>query len=162
MLPSNSEETPARVFYDAATRFLDVQISTNHELDSKGGNIFSVGSAVLPVTFGLLSLSPNSVPRWAIVALVLALIAYGCLLICGWRASTFRGLEYRPDLQTLDEYRHEYDGDTLLQWVATEYMESTKVNEWQLERKARWTGAANTALYAEGVFLSVAAILTLF
>lgn len=154
-------ESPERVFYEATVRFLDVQISTNEALDNKAANIFSVASTVLPVTFGLLSLAPNRISGYSIAALIAALVAYAVLLLCAWRASTFRGLEYRPNLQKLDEYSQEYEERILIRWVATEYKESTEANEWELERKARWTGAANTALYLEGALLSLAALLAL-
>jgi hypothetical protein len=159
--PDAGDASPARVLYDATSRFLDLQVSTSDVLDTKAANVFSVGSTVLPVTFGLLSLAPNSVPVPAVIALTLSLAAYVALLACAWRASAIRALEYRPDIPTLERYSHAYEGDALLRWVANEYMASTEVNRPNLERKARWTGAANTALYAEGVLLSLAAILTL-
>jgi hypothetical protein len=156
-----SSETPERVLYEAAARFLDLQVSTSDVLDNKAANIFSVGSTILPVTFGLLTLAPNSIPQWSIVSLFGALGAYIVLLVCAWRASAYRGLEYRPDIPTLEAYSQNYSGDVLLWWVATEYMESTNENRAVLERKARWTGAANTALLVEGLLLSIAAILAL-
>jgi hypothetical protein len=159
--PDAAGETPERVLYDAAARFIDLQVSTNDVLDNKAANIFSVGSTVLPVTFGLLSLAPNSVPALAVIALGASLVAYVALLACTWRASAIRALEYRPDIPTLERHSHAYEGSILLRWVASEYMRSTEVNRTNLEHKARWTGAANTALYAEGLLLSLAAILTL-
>jgi hypothetical protein len=93
-----SDETPERVLYDAAARFLDLQISTNDVLDNKAANVFSVGSTILPVTFGLLTLAPNRIPHWSVVMLFVALGAYIVLLLCAWRASAYRGLEYRPDI----------------------------------------------------------------
>jgi hypothetical protein len=156
-----SDETPERVLYDAAVRFLDLQISTNDVLDNKAANVFSVGSTILPVTFGLLTLAPYRIPHWSVVMLFVALGAYIMLLLRAWRASVYRGLEYRPNIPTLEGYSQSYRGDVLLWWVATEYMASTTENRAVLEQKARWTGAANTALFVEGFFLSAAAILAL-
>lgn len=159
--PPEGEATPERVFHDAAARLLERQFSINEALDTKAVTSFSVGSTVLPVTFGLLTLAPNRLPDEAEWVLVGALLAYAALLVCAFAASTHRALEHRPRLQTLHDYSREYRGDVLLQWVAIEYMTSTELNGRQLQRKAQWTGAANLALYAEGVLLSVAAILTL-
>ena len=39
--------TPASVFYDAAIRFLDIQISTSDTLDSRNASIISISSTVL-------------------------------------------------------------------------------------------------------------------
>lgn len=156
-----SEETPERVLYDAAARFLDAQIAINESLDSKASASFSVGSTVLPVTFGLLTLAPNQMPDDASIVLVGALLAYAVLLVCAFRASTFRALEYRPNLDTLNTYSTRYEGSILLRWVASEYVVSTERNGRELESKARWTGWAGIALYVEGALLSIAALLTL-
>ncbi|MBA2277730.1 MAG: hypothetical protein H0W06_08175 [Chloroflexia bacterium] len=153
--------TPEEVFYDAAARFLDVQIRTNHELDNKTANAFSVGSTVLPLTFGLLNLSARTVPITTIIALVLALVAYLALVSLALRASRIRALEYRPDLPTLERHSETYPGDSLRRWVATEYLASIEMNQANLERKAYWVGAVTTALYAEGLLLSLAALFTL-
>ncbi len=82
------------VFYDAASRFLDVQISTNDVFDSRTANAFSIGSTVLPVTFGLLRLSAATIPMTTIGLLTAALTMYVALAFCVWRASRIRVLAY--------------------------------------------------------------------
>lgn len=159
--PGEIDESPERVFHDAAARFLDEQFRINRALDTRIATSFSVGSTVLPVTFGLLTLAPDRLPGNASWVLRGALLAYAALLPCAFYASTYRGLENRPRLDTLDDYSTRYRGDVLLQWVAREYVTSTELNEPQLDQKARWTGWANMALYAEGLLLSIAALLTL-
>jgi hypothetical protein len=160
--PQRSEgTTPADVFYEAAARFLDAQISTGDVLDNKNANAFSVGSTVLPLTFGFLSLGSTNVPTIAEIALGLALFFYLLLLIFAFRASLIRALEYRPDIPTLHKHSGSFVGDDLRGWVAREYMASTEGNQPILERKARWVGAATVALYLESLALSVAALLTL-
>lgn len=154
-------ESSERVLHDAAKRSLDLQINTNEILDSRASGIFSIGSSVLPVTFGLLNLAPNRIPPWSIIFLCLALTAYGILLICAWRSTAYRSLEFRPDIPTLEQYSRNYQAGVLLWWVAMEYQASIEANRDVLERKARWAGGANTALYAEALFLSLAAVLTL-
>jgi len=49
----------------------------------------------------------------------------------------------------------------LKQWVANEYRASIVANKDVLVRKARWVGAEALALYLEGLFLSIAATVTL-
>ena len=76
-------------------------------------------------------------------------------------ASLIRGLEYRPDISTLGEHSETYSGVLLKQWVANEYRASIVANKDVLVRKARWVGAEALALYLEGLFLSIAATVTL-
>lgn len=130
-------------------------------LDNKAANAFSVGSVVLPVTFGLLGLSSRKAPAATVVILVLALLAYVVLVIFVWRASRNRVLEYRPDLSPLGEYSKLVSVHELQRWVADQYVTSTELNETTLARKGIWVGRAITALYAEGFLLSLAAVSTL-
>lgn len=155
-------DAPENVFYDAASRFLDVQVSTNDVFDNRTTNAFSIGSTVLPVTFGLLRLSSATIPVATITLLATALAMYGVLVFCVWRSSRIRVLAYRPNMETLEANSQAYAGDALRRWVASEYAASTKFNEPMLDRKGVWVGRAVSALYAEGFLLSVAAILTLF
>ncbi|MGI8486754.1 MAG: hypothetical protein ACR2OU_21160 [Thermomicrobiales bacterium] len=54
-----------------------------------------------------------------------------------------------------------YSGVLLKQWGANEYRASIVTNKDVLVRKARWVGAEALALYLEGLFLSIAATVTL-
>jgi len=155
------EVTSEEVFYLAAARFLDVQVSTNDVFDSKTSNAFSVGSAVLPVTFGLLGLSGRRVPSETIVILAGALASFLMLVFCVWRASRIRALSYRPNMRALQKNSAVTRGNTLRRWVAEEYVISTEFNDGRLERKGIWVGRAITFLYVEGFLLSIAAVLTL-
>jgi len=154
---------PEQVYHDAARHYLDAQISSFNVLDTRSGQIFSVGSVALPLTFALLNLGSNQVeiPRLAIWALEAGLVVYAWLLFCVVRAGLIGELEYRPDMSTLRGYSEELPGVPLLRWVANEYQESTERNKRDLARKSRWVGKANIALYVEGVLLAVAAFLTL-
>jgi hypothetical protein len=155
------EVTPEEVFHTAAARFLDVQVSTNDVLDNKTSNTFSIGSIVLPVTFGLLGLSGRKVPSEIIAILILALVGYLILVFCVWRASRNRAFLYRPNMLDLLQNSEVARGEVLRQWVASEYVASTEFNKDRLERKGIWLGRAITALYVEGFLLSIAAISTL-
>jgi len=116
----------------------------------------------LPVTFGLLGLSPKQVSAVTISILALALVAYLVLVFCVWRASRIRVLSYRPNMDTLRKNSEKAAGVVLQRWVATEYVESTEFNKPNLDRKGLWVGRAITSLYFEGFLLSAAAISTLF
>ncbi len=72
-----------------------------------------------------------------------------------------RELQYRPNMRTLEGNSEVAPGDVLRCWVASEYVVSTELNRPLLQRKGVWVGRAVTALYAEGLFLSAAAIATL-
>jgi len=159
-LPSDGS-TPEGIFREAAARQLDAQISTNDVLDSRNMNIVVVGSTVLPLTFGLLSIGQVEIPYWAGVSLRASLGRYVLLLLTSWWASRFRGLGFRPDLLDLSEHSQTYSAPLLEQWVAIEYTRSAAENERTLKQKARWVGAASTLLYLEGLSLSIAAVVTL-
>lgn len=159
--PSGNEPTPQGIFRQEAARQLDSQVSTNDVLDTRNMNIVLVGSIVLPVTFGLLSIGDRETPPWAGRALGASLLFYALLLAASWWASKFRGLGYRPDLPDLYANVEEYSASLLEQWIAIEHMRSTIQNEERLKKKARWIGWANTLLYLEGVSLSIAAVLAL-
>jgi hypothetical protein len=149
------------VYHDAVSRFLDVQVSTADQLDGKTANILQVGSTVLPLALGLLALSGRTPPPGTVIFLGLALGAYGLLLIWSWRASRIRGLEYRPDMATLQRNSQALGGATLRRWVAEEYAASTAANGVALSRKARFVGLANSALHAEGLLIALAAVFVL-
>lgn len=158
-----TDPLPEQVYHDAARHYLDVQISAFDVLDARSGQIFSVGSVALPLTFALLNLGSNEVdiPTIAVWSLRAGLIVYLWLLFCIVRAVLIRELQYRPDMSTLRRHSEDLPGSAMLRWVANEYHESTESNRMDLARKSRWVGKANIALYVEGVLLSVAAFLTL-
>ena len=158
-LPETEELTPESVFHDAAVRFLDIQISTSDTLDTRNASIISISSTVLPVTFGLLALGDREIPGRAETALIAALICYILVLVFAWLANSLsRALEYRPHLPTLREHSQVLSANVLKSWIAEEYLESTEVNKRSLLRKSRLVGAAYTALFAEAVCLSIAAL----
>ena len=160
---NETDPLPEQVYHDAARHYLDVQISAFDVLDVRAGQIFSVGSVALPLTFALLNLGSNEgdVPALAVWSLRAGLGLYFLLLFCVVRAGLVRTLQYRPNLNTLRNHSEYLPGTALLRWIANEYEESTEGNKKALARKSLWVGAANIALYVEGVLLSTAALLTL-
>lgn len=151
----------AEIYLEAARRFLDLQVRLDEILDTRNITIFSIGSTILPVTFGLLNLADAAIPHRAEVALIVALAAYVFLLAFSWRASSIRGLEYRPSLVALEKLLDDYEDDVLSRWVGKEYADSAAINRDVLNRKSRWIGAANGCLYAEAFLISLAALWTL-
>jgi hypothetical protein len=120
------------VFHDAATKRLDIQISTHVALDSKLGNVLTVGSAILPITFGLLGLSETDVPLSAAVFLVLAGVAYAVLLALSWlTVARTSGMATGAPISVIREHvaRKQYSGEELRLWTAEEYESSIARNE---------------------------------
>jgi hypothetical protein len=161
MDPRSEEITPEQVLHAAAARLLDVQVETYHALDARNANIISVSSTVLPLAFGLLAIRDQEIPATAKKALAGAVVCYALVLIFAWFSSRIRALEYRPHLPTLRTHTSRYSGPVLQRWVANEYVSATMENEIALQRKAQRIGWANTLFYLEGLFLAVAAALTL-
>jgi hypothetical protein len=152
------------VFLDAATKRLDIQISTHVALDSKLGNVLSVGSAILPITFGLLGLSETDVPLGAAVFLVLAGVAYAVLLALSWlTVAKTSGMATAAPIGVLREHtaRKEYTEEALRLWVAEEYEASIARNERVLYWHSTYVGRASYALYLESAFLSLAGVVSL-
>ncbi len=162
--PAPSEEetsgvTAESVFHDAALKYLDQQIASNIELDTRTGQSFAIGSTVLTIAFGLLRLSQSPATGWAKAGLVAALGAYGCVLGFCFLASLYRRMQYRPDIPTLRTYVADLSGADLQLWVALEYMASSEANERIITRKSRLVGAATFFLFIEGICLSTSALL---
>lgn len=146
-----------QAYFAFVERLLDSQLTTSDVLDTKAAGTIGVGSTVLPLTFGLLSISGRTLPGFTVAALIAAIVAYAVLLCTAARASHIRALEYRPDLMTLWENSQTTDGATLRRWIAEEYAASAEINRPLLVRKARYAGIANIALLIEGVLISFAA-----
>jgi hypothetical protein len=150
-----------QVYLATAERLLNTQVATNDILDTKTAGTVGVGTTILPLTFGLLSLAGKPIPRATGVLLGLAVAAYVVLLMTAARASRIRAIEYRPDVHELAKHSREIDGAALRRWIADEYGESVEINRPVLQRKVRWVGVVNVVLYAEGILISAAAALAL-
>lgn len=161
--PDATTDAPSadQVYFAFAERLLDTQITTNAVLDTKTAGTVAVGSTVLPLTFGLLSLSERTLPDASQWLLAAAVVAYVILLMTAAWTSYIRGLEYRPDLRTLWQHSQEVDGTVLRRWVAEEYAISGEINRLALIYKARWVGRTTLLLYAEGILISAAAAVAL-
>lgn len=164
-LPSSDATTDAQsadqVYFDSAERFLNTQVATNDVLDTKTAGAVSLGSTILPLTFGLLSISGKTFPGVTQKFLVAAVVAYVLLIVAAARTSYIRGIEYRPNIRRLWENSQAVDGIVLRRWVAEEYAASSEINQIVLEYKARWVGRVTLVLYVEGIMISAAAVAAL-
>jgi hypothetical protein len=159
-----TEISPIEVFYEAAAKQLEIQIGAFNALDAKAWNALSIGSAILPITFGLLGVSDVDIPLLGAVALGLAVVAYAILLWHAWRiTSRTDRLRAGEPITTLSNFvdTREFSGEGLQLWLTRGYERATIANEDTLLRKAIYVGRASNALYAESLFLSIAAILIL-
>jgi hypothetical protein len=161
--PDAATDAPSadQVYFAFAERLLDTQVATNDVLDTKTAGAVGVGSTVLPLTFGLLSLSGRTLPGATQLLLAVAVVAYVLLLMAAARTSHIRGIEYRPDLRTLWQHSQDTEGAALRRWVAEEYAVSGEINRAVLVYKARWVGRVTLMLYAEGILISAAAAVAL-
>jgi hypothetical protein len=156
--------SPIAMYHEAAVKRLEIQIGTFDALDAKAWNALSIGSAILPITFGLLGFSKVAIPGVAWIVLSLAGVSYAALLGLSWVITrrTYRIAVGAP-ITTLRDHvaGQEYTGEGLQLWLANEYELSTTQNETTLLNKARFVVGASYALYLESAFLSLAAVATL-
>lgn len=153
--------TADQIYFHFAERLLDSQVATNDALDAKSGAAVGVGSTILPLTFGLLSISGRTLPGLTQWSLVAAVAVYIILLGAAARTSHIRGIQFRPNIHRLWENSQTFDGKVLRRWVAEEYAASCEVNQLVLAYKARWVGRVVAILYLEGMLISAAAALAL-
>jgi len=152
----------AAIYARTAKELLDVQISTSDVLDSRVATALGVGSTVLPLAFGLLTISGALLGKWVIGFLVVSLIAYIVLLFASLKSSVGEQLDRRPNTADLrNAYENANDPASFERWIADELLASVDYNDDVLDIKARWAGIAIWALHAEGIALSVASVLAL-
>ena len=161
--PGDEDEAPyAATYARTAKELLDVQISTSDVLDARVATALGVGSTVLPLAFGLLTISGALLGRWVTGFLVVALIAYVVLLFASLKSSVGEQLDRRPNTADLrNAYENANDPASFERWIAEELLESVDYNDDVLELKARWAGIAVWALHAEGIALAIASVLAL-
>jgi hypothetical protein len=156
--------TPVAVFYEAASKRLDIQLAAFETLDTKAWNALSLGSAILPIVFGILGFTDVHVPWPAWIFLGGAGIAYAILLVCSWLLTmTTYDVAIGAPITLLHDHvaTREYTGEGLQLWVGNEYERSSTRNEDTLLKKSTYVARASFAVYLESVFLSAAALCTL-
>lgn len=162
-VPVEEDEAPyAATYARTAKELLDVQISTSDVLDARVATALGVGSTVLPLAFGLLTISGALLGPWVIGFLVVALIAYIVLLFASLKSSVGEQLDRRPNTADLrNAYENANDPASFERWIAEELLESVDYNDDVLNLKARWAGISIWALHAEGIALAIASVLAL-
>ena len=156
------DDSAQDVYLDAAARLLDAQVKANEVLDARAANAFAIGGTILPIAFGLLSVNNREFPLLSEFFLFLAVGAYVVLLVCSYLVGNrTQHFEYRPDIPTLRAHTQVFGPEEVRVWVALEYEASSEANKRMLSRKTRYVASAFAALYAESLFLSVAAVLSL-
>ena len=153
------------VYYDVMMRRLDQQLATIDTLDAKIATVFTVASAVLPVTTGLLVAEHALLDRRGVtIALIGAGVAYlGLLIVFGvsYRADDWSWRPNRCEFykEVLDS---ENDEASIRFWVADECRASLDTNKPHLQRKGRLIALALVLFPIEVLFLSAAALVSLF
>lgn len=164
-LESPDDPSPEAIYIEAVRHYIDKQISAYDVLDTKAGQYFSTGSFAFPVTFTLINLAPErvDVPVEAVWSLWGAFGAYACLIVFVALAGRHKTTAYGPDPEEVEEWSlTDLPGIGLQRWVADTYTRSSGINRLTLERKGFWVGWANIAVWAEGLCLALAALLTLW
>lgn len=159
------DPSPEAVYLEAATHYLDAQISAYDVLDTKSNQAFSIGSLTLPITFTLINLAPDRVdiPREAFWSLWGALGAYFLMVIFIALADRHKSIEYGPTLSTIKDLSFgEYPGVLIQRWVADGYTNSSTNNAKTLRLKGRWIGWMGVSLWIEGGCLAAAAVFTVW
>jgi hypothetical protein len=156
--------TSADIFYDVAIRRLDEQIDRNDAYGSKVTAAISVGTTVLPITYGLTQLQGQWQPieQPAPLLLLLAGAAYILLMCVSFAVLVPATLDYRPSLSQLDAHSKVSSETVTKRWVARECVKSIGDNERILGRKGTLVTAALVLLALETVLLSVAALVVLW
>ncbi len=153
--------TPDEIYRDAALQYLNIQIADDSNFNARNLQIFATGTAILPLTFALLSTaekSPSTSAKWFLIA---AVVAYMVSIVFSLTASFYNVVQYKPDLLTLEGHLEKYSGQTLLFWIGREYRLSTLDNDRLLEKKSRLIAVAWIGLCFEGALISFAALRTL-
>ncbi len=159
------DPSPEAVYLEAATHYLDAQISAYDVLDTKSNQAFSIGSLTLPITFTLINLAPDRVdiPREAFGSLWGALGAYILMVIFIALAGRHKTIEYGPTPNTIKDLSFgEYPGVLIQRWVADGYTNSSTNNAKTLRLKGRWIGWMSVFLWIEGGCLATAAVFTVW
>jgi hypothetical protein len=155
-------EATARAFHDAALQTLNVHIETFDKIDVRVSTTLTVGSAILPLTYGLLSLSQINHASLTSFSLKVAVFWYVVMLVFALTANSIRLVSYRPDPETLERNSELYDDAILLEWVAREYVASVKENAPKLLQKSKWAGGAEIWFTLEAISLVAATFAALF
>lgn len=154
---SPSSET----FYDVAMRRLDEQVERRESYSARASTTLAVGSTILPVTTGLLTLSDHKLGTCGVVLLSVSIVAFVVVVIFSMLVLLPATLDFRPDMETLNSHNDEYSANSVRTWAARECATSIGENEKRLRHKPWLLSTALGALAFETVLLAVASLLAL-
>jgi len=151
-------------YYDASVRLLDAQLDAINSLTTKANTSLSVGSAVLPLTIGILRTLEGRPSGMLLFFICLAASAYVILVGFWYLATTNRSFaQASPDLTEMNAYLEsgEYAGYVLKLWSANAYHEATEANTNRIVEQSQHVGYAEFALIAECGLLAIGSVLSL-
>src|SRR3712207_6511753 len=116
------------VFYNLAVQRLDQQMAQIDTLDNKANTVLSIGSAILPITAGLLVVN-NQDPSYLQQLLVtLSVISYLVLVVLWYEGQRTNRWSFRPDLSTLQANSSTLPLAETQRWVGNECTLSVDLN----------------------------------
>jgi uncharacterized membrane protein YiaA len=159
-----ADEVGIDAYHDAATTLLRTQLDTINSLTTKANTALSVGSAVLPLTLGILRAIDDDPSTWVLSFVCLAAAAYVMLVGFWFAATSSRALaQTSPDLTEMSAYLEsgEYHGYILKLWTANAYHEATDDNARSIRARSEYIAYAEFALIAECGLLAIGGVLSL-
>jgi hypothetical protein len=159
-----ADEAGIDAYYDATVLLLKNQLDAIGSLTSKANTAISIGSAVLPLTIGILRALSDGPSTWVLTFVCLATAAY-VVLVGFWFAATSSTIlgPIGPELNEMNAYLEsgEYAGYILRLWTANAYHETTELNRHRIDEQSQYVGYAEFALIAECGLLVIGSVLSL-
>ncbi len=155
------DEVGIQVYLDTCINLLANQLDAISSLDNKSNTTLSVGSAVLPLSLGIIRAIEEDPPLIVLFPVCLAAAAY-VVLVGFWFLATARnqGAQVDPNLTEMSAYLEsgDYQGIVLKLWAANAYHESTETNANLLATKGAMVSYAQYALIVECGLLAFAGV----
>jgi len=155
------DEVGIQIYYDTCVNLLKNQLDAIGSLDAKSNTTLSVGSAVLPLSLGIIRAIEENPPMIVLMPVCLAAAAY-VVLVGFWFLATARnqGAQVDPNLTEMSVYLEsgDYQGIVLKLWAANAYHESTETNADLLAIKGAMVSYAQYALIVECGLLAFAGV----
>lgn len=159
-----AEKSADFLYFAVAQRRLDSQTAEIDTFDTKAAAIFTIGSAVLPVTASLLTasshvLTDSALAKWALIAGAGFYVALVVVFVLAYRLAKW---DTRPELDQWTKVTVGRYEDEICRWLGDAYIEAYQANLPQLRRKAALVGASLWLLAGEAAFLTLAVLFPLF
>lgn len=162
---SEMGDSPEGVFFDVAMQRLNAQMDQIESIDSKAANVFLVASTVLPVTAGLITSDGRVIGDClaAKVSLGAGLVAYLFVTISFIQAYRLTSWTYRPNLNSLEEFKEHRSEERVQRWTARQCSKSYYENKPKIADKAGYVvGRETSGLAVEVAALTLAMLIPAF